>query len=127
MPTIDIEPLKHALQPVQLAEIAYQQAYAAVKAAGPLEKGAVLDKAKRAQQVYHEACRRLCGYVRQAVDHEEAVAALARRMGLIEDRPGVVLNNPPKGICIMDESTPLLIPCRYHRFCQGHLDPARPL
>lgn len=65
MPTLDIEPLKHALQPVQQAEAAYQQACAAVKAAAARDKGAALEKAKKAQHVYHDTCRRLCGYVRR--------------------------------------------------------------
>lgn len=84
MPMIDTEHLRHALQPVQRAEATYQQAIAAVKAAAPMNKGVALDKAKKAKHVYHDACRQLCSYVRQTVENEEAVAALARRMGLTE-------------------------------------------
>ncbi|MHC8403385.1 hypothetical protein ACYZTX_29135 [Pseudomonas sp. MDT1-17] len=127
MPMIGTEQLKHALLPVKRAEAAYQQAFAAVKAAAPVDKGTALDKAKKAQHVYHGACRRLYGYVRQAVDNEEAVAALARRMGLIEGDKVSHRNNEPQGSGLMDESTPQqLFPCRNYRFCQGHLDPAQP-
>lgn len=128
MPTIDIEPLKHALQPVQEAEAAYQAAYAAVRTAAPMNKGEALNKAKKAQHGYHDACRRLCSYVRQAVDNEEAVILLARRMGLMEGDKATRPTSEPEGTGISDE--PFLatrIPCRYHRLCSGHLDPAQPL
>ncbi|MHC8403362.1 hypothetical protein ACYZTX_29005 [Pseudomonas sp. MDT1-17] len=85
MPMIDTKPLRHAQQPEEQAEAAYHAAYTAVKAATAVDTGAAMDKVKKVQHVYHDACRRLCSDVRQAIDIEEAVAALARWMELTED------------------------------------------
>ncbi|MHC8403366.1 hypothetical protein ACYZTX_29025 [Pseudomonas sp. MDT1-17] len=79
MPMIDTEHLKHALHPYCMPKRPIS--YAAVKAAAPMNKSVALDKAKKAQHVYHDACRRLCSNVRQAVENEETVAVLVRRMG----------------------------------------------
>jgi hypothetical protein len=71
MPMIDSDEIKHGLQPVQAAEVAYRRAVDALQAAAPEEQEVARARVEQTTKAYDRALLVLYGYVQASLNRAE--------------------------------------------------------